>query len=555
MERPKLSSILISDFNIENLKGYLNNSGNIEARTAPYGQVIPSLLSDEKADFAVVWTRPESVVPSFENLMRFEQKAGGKELFEAILGEVHAFALSVKDAAKRFGFVLIPTWTVPTWNRGSGILDFKQNVGMASVLAQMNLKFAEILSDCPSVFFLNTSKWIEKAGTTAFSPKLWYMGKIPFGPEVFKEAVQEIGAAVRAVRGEAKKLVLVDLDDTLWGGIVGDIGWSSLKIGGHDALGEAFVDFQKALKSLKQRGVLLGIVSKNEEKNVLEVFSKHSEMVLKLEDFAGWRINWEDKAKNIVDLVAELNLGLQSVVFIDDNPVERARVRDALPEVLVPEWPEDKMLYASTLARMNCFDTTFVTQEDASRTAMYVGERKRETERQKIGSLDEWLKTLELKVEVEALGHGNLQRVEQLLNKTNQMNLSTRRLSARELSKWATESQNRLWAFRVSDKFGDAGLTGIASVSVNGDEAKVVDFILSCRVMGRKIEETMLHIIVEHARKQGAKRVLAKYIPTEKNKPCLDFWKHSGFTQSSDHIYAWDSTKPYLCPDFVEVIK
>ena len=215
-------------------------------------------------------------------------------------------------------------------------------------------------------------------------------------------------------------------------------------------------------------------------------------MILGVDDFAGWRINWNDKAQNIVDLVADLNLGLDSTVFLDDNPVERSRVGEALPEVLVPEWPQNPLLYSSALLSLDCFDTASLGAEDRSRTGMYVAERKRVEQRRGVRSLDDWLKTLDIRVIAEPLSESNLERAVQLLNKTNQMNLSTRRMTRAGYLAWATVDDNQVWTFRVADKFGDSGLSGIASLSLEGGRARIVDFILSCRVMGRRIEEAMV---------------------------------------------------------------
>jgi FkbH-like protein len=341
---------------------------------------------------------------------------------------------------------------------------------------------------------------------------------------------------------------VLDLDDTMWGGIVGDQGWENLRLGGHDALGESFVDFQRAVKALTRRGIVLGIVSKNEEATALEAIRSHPEMVLREGDFVGWRINWKDKAQNIVDLAQDLNLGLQSVVFIDDNPVERARVRDMLPEVLVPEWPEDKLLYKSALLGLRCFDTPSLSKEDAERTQLYAAEKARDRLQQQVGSIDEWLKSLEMTVKVERLGAANIQRTAQLMNKTNQMNLSTRRLTEAELLEWAKGPGRELFAITVTDKFGDAGLTGIVSLEVDGARGSIVDFILSCRVMGRRVENTMLHVIVDRARALGVKEIDAALITTKKNKPCLGFFEGSGFTHAGEQRFTWDATKPYELP-------
>jgi FkbH-like protein len=363
---------------------------------------------------------------------------------------------------------------------------------------------------------------------------LWYLSKTPFGFEFLKTAAAEIKAAVRALTGDTRKLLLVDLDETLWGGIVGDVGWQNVRLGGIDPIGEAFRDFQLALKALKRRGVLLGIVSKNEESTALEAVRSHPEMVLRQDDFAGWRINWEDKAQNIVDLVSELNLGLQSVVFVDDSPIERARVRQALPEVFVPEWPADVMGRKSVLMQLRCFDAPLVTTEDVGRTNMYFAERKRQAARTEVASLGEWLDSLNIRVAAEPLHEANLDRATQLLNKTNQMNLSTRRMTKEELRNWSQQPENTVFVFRVSDKFGDYGLVGVASFMVRDGNADVVDFVLSCRAMGRKVEETMLHVMSVCARSAGATGLHIAYIPTLKNQPCLRFFQKAGLISNGD---------------------
>jgi len=559
MASDKLRGILLSDFNIQNLAGYLNNYPelpHVEAKTATFGQVIPLLVNSEDKlwqnsyDFAVIWTRPESAVPSFQKVLNFESID-----LEKILSEVDEYTELLKNIQTRVKTVFIPSWVYPTYHRGWGILETKTGFGIINILMQMNLRLSQNLADLSHYFVLNTQKWIELSGKTAFNPKMYYMGKIAVGNPVFVEAMKDIKAALLAVLGQSKKLILLDLDDTLWGGIVGDLGWENIRLGGHDPIGEAFADFQKALKTFTNRGILLGIVSKNEEDIAIEAIDKHPEMVLRQDDFVGWRINWQDKAQNIVDLVRDLNLGLQSVVFIDDNPVERARVREALPEVFVPEWPSDKMLYKSALLSLNCFDTLSVSMEDLARSKMYVSEQKRKSLKEKISSLDDWLLTLEMKVELSEFNIAELPRTAQLLNKTNQMNLSTRRMTEKELIRWAEQENHKLWTFRVSDKFGDSGLTGIVSIEIKNNEGRIVDFILSCRVMGRKVEETMLYTVIDYARSMDLEKVYAKYLPTPKNNPCLKFFKNSGFKVSGGKIFTWYVNEPYQLPPHIKLIK
>jgi FkbH-like protein len=551
--------LLISDFNLDNMAGYLANDPewpNIEVRKTPIGQVIPSLVDEtrecwqEDIDFAVVWTRPEAVIPSFDALLKYEKVDG-----DSIGGEVDDFVDALSALQGRVKFVFVPSWSLSAHHRGLGMLDMQVGVGLNSTLMDMNLRLANGLGNIDSSYFvLNAQKWIESVGKKAFSPRLWYMAKIPFSNEVFKESVRDIKVSVSGIQGRAKKLLVVDLDDTLWGGIVGDVGWENLRLGGHDPLGEALVDFQKELKALTNRGIMLGIASKNEESVALEAIASHPEMVLKSGDFVGWKINWEDKAKNILELVTELNIGIDSVVFIDDSPAERARVREAFPEVLVPEWPQDKMLYKQALLDLRCFDVPSLAEEDGKRTQMYASERERKKLKEDIGSLEDWLEKLEVKVQVEEFNSANLQRTVQLLNKTNQMNLRTRRMTENELVDWVREGLCLFWTFRVKDRFGAYGLTGIISLEVRGREAIICDFLLSCRVMGRKVEEAMVYTAIEAARSRGLDRVCAHYISTVKNRPCLKFWEESGFSREGDSdSFIWDLQSVYPAPDLVEL--
>ncbi len=554
----QISLLAVADFTIEPLTGMLANDSalpGIEAHAAPFGSVASTLMRPDLAcwrrpyDALVVWSRPEAISPAFARLLQHEVVP-----LEELLADVDDFcALLTHTAADRARFVLVPSWVLPPYRRAYAILDPRAG-GISNALARMNLRLAESLEPTPTLAVLDTQRWLSAVGSKAVNPRLWYMAKVAFSPEVFREAVADIKAALTALTGRAKKLLVVDLDNTMWGGVVGEVGWHDLKLGGHDATGEAFQDFQRALKALTRRGVLLAIASKNDEQVALEAIAKHPEMILRQNDFSAWRINWRDKAENVADLVAELNLGLDSVVFIDDHPVERARVREALPDVWVPEWPHDPMLYTSELMGLRCFDVARVTSEDLGRAEMYVQDRQRRQVRDAAGSFEQWLASLETRVTVEPFNDANAERAVQLINKTNQMNLSTRRLSEQELRAWLSSPPHHLWTFRVVDRFGDSGLTGIASVKLDGEVASFVDFILSCRVMGRRIEETMLHVAVAYARQHGAREVRAKYLETKKNKPCLEFWQRSGFDAQEKDTFVWSLEREYPRPQFIDLV-
>lgn len=539
---------IISDFNLETLQRYLVNDNSwpqLSVTCAPFGQVFPALCQPEAdpSDFALVWTSPDKIVPAFaaalEQTMVDENR---------MLAELHRFADHLLQAKERFRAIFVVSWTLPPHQRGNGILSLRRQ-GIRKLLLKMNLTLAEELDNSGSIYLLDGQRWVETVGKSSYSPKMWYLAKTPFHAEVFRHATAEVKAAISAVLGAYRKLVIVDLDNTLWGGVVGELGWENLRLGGHDYQGEAFVDFQKGLKSLQNRGILLAIASRNEESVALEALTKHPEMLLRPSDFAAWRINWNDKAANIAELVAELNLGLQSVVFLDNNPVERARVRGALPEVYVPELPEDKTLLAGTLLQLSCFDSAYATGDGASRQQMYAAEKERVQLRSIVSSAEDWLLSLETEVTVEELNDVNRVRALQLLNKTNQMNLSTRRLTDQELQVWQRQNCRKLWAVRIKDKFGDSGVTGILSLEIESDAARIVDFVLSCRVMGRKVEQAMVAFAAEYCSGLGLREVRADYLLTAKNNPCLKFWMSSGFSyDEKTSRFTWPLTRIYGFP-------
>jgi len=242
------------------------------------------------------------------------------------------------------------------------------------------------------------------------------------------------------------------------------------------------------------------------------------------------------------------------VVFIDDNPVERSRVREALPEVYVPEWPDDKTLFASSLLELDCFDSAYTSAEDVSRREAYAAEKRRGLAKSAVTSVEDWLLSLNTEVTIEEFNDGNCTRIVQLLNKTNQMNLTTRRLSEQELYTWLQKDERKLWAFRVKDKFGDSGLTGILSLEIGYDSACVVDFVLSCRVMGRSVEQAMVAFAAQQCASAGLRELHATHIPTPKNQPCLKFWLSSGFShEGSESRFTWPLKVSYPFPKAIEI--
>jgi FkbH-like protein len=548
----RVSAVLAADFTVDELAEHLagpeHDGLSVEAEVAPFDQVVPTLMElgrrASKPDVVLAWSRPDRASPAFREVV-----LGGAADVDAIMADVDAFAATVKAARGGARFIFVPTWVLPPSQRGLGMLELRGTQGQTGILMRMNLRLADALAGCPNVFVLDAQRWLAAATDGGFDPKLWHAGKVAFTSDVFREAALDMMAGLRGVLGMSRKLVVIDLDDTMWGGIVGDVGWESLRLGGHDATGEAFVQFQRQLLALTKRGIALAVVSKNEESTALDAMRQHPEMAIRPEVLAAYRINWRDKAQNILEITKELNLGLQSTVFIDDNPIERGRVREALPEVYVPDWPVDPTRYGAALDALRCFDSPHVSAEDRERNTMYATERERTSLRNQVASFDDWLATLGLKTRFERLGAGNVARATQLLNKTNQMNLRTRRLSETEFLEWSRAAGHEAWTVHVSDRFGDAGLTGLLSLSREGDDVHVADYVLSCRVMGRRVEETMLWAGRRRAVALGGQRLVVSPIPTSKNKPCLDFMARAGMPQAaSDYVprVAGDEPSPAL---------
>lgn len=460
-----------------------------------------------------------------QSLDTYKRRTNGEDVtYAEVLGEVDTFFENLVRYFQSASSVLIGSWVIPHYSRGHGLLDLRNNTGNKRLIWQMNERLAQRVDQSQGWYFLDSERWLTLP-QTGYNPRTYFAAKLPFTSETFHAAGRDITFAIKAIKGLATKLVIVDLDNTIWGGIVGDDGWENLNLGGHHSAGEAFVEFQRYLKSLTQRGILLAISSKNDEEVVWKAFDKNPNMVLKKDDFAAWRINWNDKAANILEIVEELNLGLHSVIFIDDNPSERSRVKSALPEVNVIDLPISPTLYREVLECYGCFDQSSITREDEIRAKSYLIESKRKALQMQFESHEDWLNSLELKAEIQLVDKANIERVVQLFNKTNQLNLSTRRLTSTELNNWLEKSENEMRAFVISDRFGDYGLTGLVGYTITDHQVYIIDFILSCRVFGRQVEELMLSVALEMASRKGATIAFATYVPTAKNKPTLEFFK------------------------------
>jgi FkbH-like protein len=520
--------LLIGDTTLDPLGRLLARSAEppiLQCTSAPYGQVYQLLLDSgnsvwaEKPNYLVVWTAPHLTLPSIAKLLRHEAVSQ-----DQVLREAEQFAAAVLQASDRVGLVIVPTWVLPTYERGIQSLAWRPESGIANWVARANLLLAEKFAAKPNIVLLDAGYWQASLGRPAYDPRMYAVAKILYSQQLFEKAAAEIKAVVRGALGLGKKVVVCDLDNTLWGGVVGDDGPGNLKLGAPDPVGECFSAFQTAIKGLRSRGIVLAICSKNDEKFALSVIDEHPAMVLRKNDFAAWRVNWRDKAENILALAEELNLGLDSFVFLDDSPQEREQVRQILPQVYTPELPVSPSELAPFLMSLTCFETLGIAREDLERTEMYQAERSRKQSRESGGDVEKWLNSLEIRVRAVRLRQENLARAAQLLNKTNQFNLGLRRMDEASLWKWASEPENAVYVFHVSDRFGDSGLTGLAGFSLAGSVATITDFVMSCRVMGKKVEEALLGFVVSKMCTAGSAQVLAPLFDGPRNGPAKEFF-------------------------------
>jgi FkbH-like protein len=362
------------------------------------------------------------------------------------------------------------------------------------------------------------------------------MAKFPFADELIPLYADHVARTVAAIRGKSGKVLILDLDNTVWGGVIGDDGLEGIRVAQGDARGEAHLAVQRLALDLRQRGIVLAVSSKNTDEVAREPFEKHPEMLLKLEHIAVFQANWSDKATNIQAIADELSLGLDAMVFLDDNPAERGLVRKLLPRVRVPELPEDPAYYTRTLTAAGYFEAVAFAGEDLKRAGFYHDNAKRASLQKQVGGVDAYLASLDMTITFQPFDATGRARIAQLINKSNQYNLTTRRYTGPEVTEAENDPEVFTLQVRLADIFGDNGM--ISVVICRPGEAGVWEidtWLMSCRVLGRKVEHMVLREILEHARAAGIGKLSARYLPTDKNKLVVDHYAKLGFTKVEEH--------------------
>lgn len=403
-------------------------------------------------------------------------------------------------------------------------------------LAKLNFGLMELAKAHSNLFVCNLSGISAKYGRNfMFEPASYINTDSVLSVESLPLVAARTVDVLAAVEGYFKKCLILDLDNTLWGGIVGDDGWEGIQIGHGLGLGSAFTEFQQWIKKLKERGVIICICSKNDEQKAKQAFEKNPEMILRLDDIAVFMANWNNKADNIKAIKQILNIGYDSMVFIDDNPFERNLVRQKLPEITVPEMPEDPAEYLEFLYGENLFETASHSRNDNDRTKQYQNEARRVASQMEFSNAEDYLASLEMKALVDGPNAFNIPRIAQLSQRSNQFNLRTIRYTEDDIKNLASDSKTSVMAFSLSDKYGDNGLVSVVILKPRGEDAMFIDtWLMSCRVLNRTMEQFVINQIVREARSRGARKIIGEYIPTPKNSLVENLLPSLGFIAAKE---------------------
>jgi len=421
-------------------------------------------------------------------------------------------------------------------------LQWNQPDSETMIIADHNLHLVKMAGELPNVKIQDITGLVMRYGhERMFDHRFWYFAKMLWSAFGSRKIAEQIVTAVKIIKGKRKKCLVLDLDNTLWGGVVGDVGIEGIVLS-NDGEGKIFYDFQKIILKLFKTGIIMAICSKNEEDIAVKAIKEHPYMILRENYFAAIRINWTDKVTNIKSIADELNIGLDSIVFLDDSEHERNFVRAALPEVEVPDMPKDFAQYPVFLANLPFFETFNVTNEDIERGKLYVDERKRNEKRQEVKSLEEFLGSLNIVLKTEPVNDFSIPRIAQLTQRTNQFNFTTRRYSEAQIKTLAGHENWLVLSAQVIDSIGDAGIVGVAIIEINNGIARLDTFLMSCRVLGRGIEDALLADIANRLRKKNVSRIHGEFIPSPKNKPAEKFFQKNDFIKK-DNFFEIDIEK------------
>jgi FkbH-like protein len=426
--------------------------------------------------------------------------------------------------------ILIHNFEVPVF-ASAGILDAQEVSGQVEAIRRINRELVRLASEERGVHILDYDSLVARHGRLKWHDEgKWQAVRMPLATDSLKFLAQEWFRFICPLAGKACKVLVSDLDNTLWGGVLGEEGIEGIQVGKHSA----YRALQQALLDISQRGVMLAICSRNDEAQAMHVLERHPQMLLRRKNFAAQRINWKEKANNLLGIASELNVGIDTLAFLDDDAVERERIKALLPEVTVIDLPPDPAAYATTLRNTPCFERVSLSEEDSQRHRYYTEERRRTELKERSASLEAFYKSLCMEVRIEFVTPESAARVAQLTQKTNQFNLNPSPLSESEILDIATRSDTRVYALRSGDRFGDNGVVGVAILSFSSSVCAIDGFLISCRVIGRTLETAFLCRLIQVARDSGATTFEGTFRPTQKNVPASSFFSKHHFRPAGE---------------------
>jgi FkbH-like protein len=449
---------------------------------------------------------------------------------ERVQGELHTLFRVMEDS--EIPVIALNTFLLPYYSE-TGIATTKDIPDTTNEVQILNSFVHSWVQDhSPRFCLIDWNRIVRRIGEAEASDyRYWYLKKSPFKRSFLDQMAIELRTIVRSLKGLTKKCLVLDCDNTLWGGIIGEDGLNGIHLDGHEYPGRIFYDFQKTVLQLAERGILVVLCSKNNQQDVFEVFDEHPWCLLNRSHLSAYRINWNDKATNLSSLAEELNLGLDCFVFVDDNPRELALVNQLLPDITVLQVPEKLYEFPTLLLRNGWFDRLSSAPEDRLRAQLYQAESLRKTEKDQHADLESYLASLNQTAIIHIASESEILRVAQLTQKTNQFNLTTRRYSEYEIQQFCASDKSCVYTLTADDRFGSLGLIGVLIAKRENDSAVVDTLLMSCRALGRQLEiKFVIECLGDISDTWEISRWEAEYIPTTKNIQVKSFWKKIGFT-------------------------
>jgi len=447
--------------------------------------------------------------------------------------------------------LIISNFNIPFYSP-NGIIETKSEFGFHEMINEINKSLQEMCKKKNSIYVYNFNNFISKHGEkNVFDYRQFHLGDIQIIYNLIPVLANDLMSYIKPILGKNRKCIVLDLDNTLWGGVVGEDGYDGIDLG-HTPRGKAFVEFQKELLSLWNQGIILAINSKNNFDDAIKVIREHPDMILREKNFASIQINWNDKVQNMKEISSEINIGLDSIVFFDDDKLNQERITQEFPEILTIDMSNEPSDFVPILKEINDFNVLSRTIEDAKRGEMYAQQRERKSLEKSVSNLDDFLKQLDIKVKIKKSSKFLIPRISQLTLKTNQFNLTTKRYQEEDIEKFSNNENFEVGCAQVLDKFGDNGITGAYIINKNEKFWMIDTFLLSCRIIGRGVENAILSEILKDAKKNGVEEIKAEFIPTEKNKPAENFLSDYGF-KKQENFWVYNLNNNIKSPNHLTV--